>query len=167
MKEIYKPVLGYEDKYLVSNHGNIKSISRGRILSPKNNHDGYLRIQLWRNSKCEYRSIHVIVMEAFSKKPFENAVVNHINGVKYDNRLENLEWVTQKENIGHAWKTGLNKRVNKGRPVYIKDLGGHIYSYGNATMTSEALGYSFSLIAKYARENKQVKGLTYSYDYNL
>lgn len=167
MKEVYKPVLGYEDKYLVSNHGNIKSISRGRILSPKNNHDGYLRIQLWKNNKCEFRSIHVIVMEAFSKKPFTNAVVNHINGLKYDNRLSNLEWLTQKENIGHAWKTGLNQRSRKGKPVYITDLSGHVYSYGNATMTSEVFGCSYSGIARYARENKQVKGLRYSYNYNL
>lgn len=167
MKEIYKPVLGYEDKYLVSNRGNIKSISRGRILTPKNNYDGYLRIQLWRNSKCEFRSIHVIVMEAFSIKPFTNAVVNHINGLKYDNRIENLEWLTQKENIAHAWKTGLNQRVNRGKPVYIKDLSGHVYSYGNATMTSEVFGCSNGSISNYARENKQVKGLTYSYDYNL
>lgn len=167
MKEVYKPVLGYENKYLVSNCGNVKSISRGRILSPKNNHDGYLRIQLWKNNKCEFRSIHVLVMEAFSRKPFANAVVNHINGLKYDNRIENLEWLTQKENIRHAWKTGLNKRVNKGKPVYIEDLAGHVYSYGNATITSEVFGCSFSLIAKYARENKQVKGLTYSYNYNL
>jgi len=116
IEEIWKPVINYEDKYLVSNLGNIKSIKRNKVLSPKVNWDGYLRIQLWRNNKNKYASIHKLVAESFLEKPLgNNIVVNHKNGVKNDNRLENLEWVTQQENIQHAWKNGLAsaKKVNQ------------------------------------------------------
>lgn len=167
IKKEWKPIVGYEDKYLISNYGDVFSIRANRELSLKHNHDGYLRIQLWNKQVNQYRSVHILVMEAFTDKPFDKAVVNHKDGNKQNNKLDNLEWVTQKENIKHAWNSGLSNRKNHGKIVYIHNGDNHVYSYGNASETSEILGKSFSAVAMYARQNKTVKGLTYSYDYNL
>lgn len=96
--------------YEVDEIGRVRSVRKQQVLTPKRNHDGYLRIQLWNHCSCHFVSIHVLVAEAFLEKPpRENIVVNHKNGIKSDNRVENLEWVTQQENIQHAWQTGLSQ----------------------------------------------------------
>lgn len=107
--EIWRDVIGYEGRYQISNLGRVKSVKKDLILSPKNNYDGYLRIQLWRKCKAIFVSIHRLVAESFIDNPENKPFVNHINGIKSDNRYENLEWVTQQENIIHAWKNGLSK----------------------------------------------------------
>lgn len=99
-----------DPNYEVDTEGNVYSVRRGGLkLSPKRNWDGYLRIQLWKNNSCEYVSIHRLIAETFIPNPENKPFVNHINGVKDDNRSDNLEWCTQRENIVHAWETGLSK----------------------------------------------------------
>lgn len=95
--------------YEVDTEGNVYSLRFNRKLSPKNNWDGYLRIQLWDHGKCQYVGIHRLIAEAFIPNPENKPFINHKNGNKQDNRVENLEWCTQQENIVHAWKTGLSK----------------------------------------------------------
>lgn len=113
--EIWKDVVGYEGVYRVSSTGRMRSIKRDKILTPKINWDKYHRIQLWRNGKNVYVSIHRVVAEAFLDKPDGCDVVNHKNGIKDDNRVENLEWVTQQENIIHSWENGLSKHKLNGQ----------------------------------------------------
>lgn len=101
--------------YRVNELGEVYSFRQNKVLSPKVNHDGYLRIQLWDRGKCEFVSIHRLVAEAFIPNEEGKPFVNHIDGDKQNNSVENLEWCTQKENIAHAWKTGLSHgRKNKG-----------------------------------------------------
>lgn len=120
MKEIWKDIPGYEGSYQVNNFGIIKSLSRltdhgkygkfimkGRILKPKK-HNGYMIVSLRLNNKTVTASIHKLVALAFIENPENKPCVNHINGIKDDNRMENLEWCTYKENMSHAVKTGLN-----------------------------------------------------------
>lgn len=101
MKE-YKNYLVYED-------GRIYSKRFNKFLTPKRNWDGYHRIQIWENGNCRMVGWHRVVAEAWIPNPDNKPYVNHKNGDKTDNRVCNLEWVTQKENIAHAWKTGLSK----------------------------------------------------------
>lgn len=96
--------------YGVNEVGEVCSFRQNKVLSPKVNHDGYLRIQLWDKGKCEFVSIHRLVAEAFIPNPHGKPFVNHIDGNKQHNSVENLEWCTQKENIAHAWGTGLSHR---------------------------------------------------------
>ena len=117
------------ENYMVDRKGNVYSKRKKRMLTPKENYDGYLRIQLWDKQECYYVSIHRLVLMAFDPRDsYEGLVSNHKNGIKDDNRLENLEWVTQSQNIRHAIKTGLikpkerrnNKSTSKPIDVYHK-----------------------------------------------
>lgn len=109
---IWKPIKGLEGLYEVSNTGLIRSLKRpiirfmpGKQLKPFKRRDGYIAYGLGRKRKAY---IHRIVAETFiGPSPFPKATINHKNGKKSDNRPENLEWVSQSENIKHAWRTGL------------------------------------------------------------
>lgn len=98
--------------YLIDEYGNIYSKRFKKLLNPKHNHDGYLRIQIWKNNKCEFVSVHRLVAETFIENPLNKPFVNHKDGNKQNNHVSNLEWCTQKENIKHAWSNGLSTHEN-------------------------------------------------------
>ena len=125
MEEIFKDVHGYEGRYKVSNLGNVISVNYQntgipKMLTPIKHHGGYLIVHLGAN---KIRMIHTLVAESFLPNDDGKKFVNHIDGNKHNNRLDNLEWVTTKENINHAIKTGLrdphknNARLGKDNPT--------------------------------------------------
>lgn len=125
--EIWKDVIGYEGLYQVSNLGNVKRIGSFRgvnkkylnnyNLIPMDNGKGYLRIKLTKNNKSKRIMLHRIIAEAFLENIYNKPFINHINSNRKDNRLENLEWCTQSENVKHAvnagrWTQGKRKQLN-------------------------------------------------------
>ncbi len=95
--EVWKPVVGFEDTYLVSDKGQVWSVRNKKILKPKLMKTGYCRVSLSVNGYREDLLIHRIVALAFITNPNDKPTVNHINEYKTDNRVENLEWATTYE----------------------------------------------------------------------
>ena len=106
MFEIWKPIKNYESLYEVSSLGNIKGIKYNKLLKPYND-KGYLKISLCKKGKVTKFFVHRLVAEAFLKNELNKPQVNHINGCKLTNTVDNLEWVTCSENHEHAYKLGL------------------------------------------------------------
>lgn len=132
--EIWKDIAGYEGKYQVSNFGRIKSLSRlcfngkvyflkkEKILKKCFNADGYVMANLYGfNGRKSFCRVHRLVAMAFIPNPENKLEVNHINGIKDDNRVENLEWNTRKENQIHSVKSKL-LIYKKGSEVYNSKL---------------------------------------------
>ena len=123
--EIWKDVINYEGLYKVSNLGNIKSFyrsSEGIILKLIFNNKGYYTIRLSKNGVKSTRQVHQLVAESFLNhipNKYEK-VINHINGIKIDNRLENLEIVTNRYNTSDGFKR-LNKTSNYPGVCWNKD----------------------------------------------
>ncbi len=119
--EIWKDIVGYEGLYQVSNLGRVKSfdryvrngtsnknIKRGKILSPcVNPKCGYMQVNLIKDKNKKIKTIHRLVAEAFIPNLENKPCVNHIDGNKQNNKIDNLEWVTHSENTIHAIKMGL------------------------------------------------------------
>lgn len=115
MLEKWSDVEGYEGVYQVSNLGRVKSLPRlnkrghkisGCILKETVNSRGYSYVVFQDNRS---KVVHRLVAKAFVPNALEKPYVNHINGMKTDNRFSNLEWVSHAENITHAWESGLAK----------------------------------------------------------
>jgi hypothetical protein len=122
MEEIWKDIEGYEGYYQISNLARVKSLSRSIIRANGNiynisekflnmglNKDGYARVALSKNSKQTFMFIHRLVATYFIPNPDSKLEVNHKNGIKSDNSIQNLEWVSPSENVQHGYNIGLSK----------------------------------------------------------
>lgn len=108
MSEQWRSVLGYEGLYEVSNLGHVVSVkfNKRKRLNPKPTSRGYKRITLRKDRKRKGVFVHEMVLEAFVSQRPDGLVANHKNGDKSDNRVQNLEWITQKQNVHHAIRKG-------------------------------------------------------------
>lgn len=124
--EEFKPIKNYENSYQISNFGRIKSIPRNgtghkeKILKFTITNCGYYRTCLSQNDIKKYISVHRLVAEMFVLDPLSKPHVNHKDGNKLNNNVDNLEWVTCSENHKHAFK--LNLRDNKGDKASSRKL---------------------------------------------
>ena len=138
MKEIWKPIKDYEGLYEISNFGNVKILARNytrynyltkryNIIKVKEKitqgtiNGGYRRICLTKNKVEKNKHIHKLVAEAFIPNPNNYSYVNHIDGNKQNNYIDNLEWCTLYQNNTHAYKTGLRKSTDI-TPILQYDL---------------------------------------------
>lgn len=148
MEEIWKDVIGYEGLYKISNLGNIKSfnyLNRQRIQVLKPRLSDYNRVVLSNKKKTKTLLVHRIIAIAFLPNPQNKKCVNHKDGNKLNNNLENLEWVTHKENSKHSFNMEMNKInskniITKNIKKVINIKNGIIYE--SITMAANELGYN-------------------------
>ena len=109
----WKPIKDYEDLYMVSNTGLVKSLHWGKEKTLKqvirSNNYPYYFVGLLKNGKRKYFAVHRLVAQAFVDNLYNYNQVDHLDGDKLNNNSNNLEWVTPKENTNRAWNKGLAK----------------------------------------------------------
>ena len=113
--EIWKDIEGYEGKYRVSNLGRVKKFYKDKrskrelILKLFMSTTGYYKVSPSKNGISKNFKLHRLIAMAFIPNPENKKTINHKNGIKTDNRIENLEWATHGDNHRHAYRTGLKK----------------------------------------------------------
>ena len=180
--EIWRDIPEFNGLYQASNLGRVKSLNRfkkgkndslasvkERILKPSIYHRGYYQVGLYKNSKVRYYLVHRLVWITFNGLIPQGMQVNHINEVKTDNRLENLNLMTPKENVNYG--TGIERSHNKqingkcSKPVLQYDLQDNlIKEFPSLIQVYRELGFSYGHIGDCCKGKlKQAYGYKWKY----
>jgi hypothetical protein len=142
--EVWKDIKGFEGHYQVSNLGNVRSCDRvrkgrgdsvvplkGKLMNFKLKF-GYREVHLRNNEVNVYWTVHRMVAKAFIPNPDNLPVVNHKDGNKLNNKVDNLEWATFQQNAIHAIENGLSN-VHNGKAIYTPEFKQKVFDYKNQT----------------------------------
>nr|DAR10600.1 MAG TPA: homing endonuclease [Caudoviricetes sp.] len=154
-KHLTDAALSHE-KYLIFLDGDIFNL-KGEKLTPKTNNKGYWQVMLTHNGKEKLYLVHRIVAESFIPNPNNFPQVNHKDGDKNNNHVNNLEWCTKSMNELHAFQTGLKRTGGSSAPVYTNDEKDYIKSHLGETGTNVAkhLGRSETGVRGYMRKYRR------------
>ena len=175
----FKWIEGYEGLYFIDTLGNVVSVPRieGRfihnkynILKTRINRLGYVQLSLMKNGKMKTHLLHRIIAKAFVSNPNNYNVINHKNGIKSDNRIENLEWVTKAQNTKHAFDNNLgNLKISSlnalekynalnayNKIILSKD--GKEYEFKSTTEAGKFLNTTNNEITRAIRKQQRCKG---------
>ena len=177
--EIWRDIEGYEGKYQVSNEGRVKALAwKGNGIGCSQNEHilrqkdlrGYKRVGLSKEGVVKCYSVHRLVAKAFIPNPNNYPVIDHINTIRDDNRVENLRWTTPKENnqnpLTKAKHIGkLINREDQSKRVAQYTIDGKLIRIYNSISETSKYGFSFGCVARCASgERKTHKGFRWLYD---
>ena len=148
--EVWKDIY---DGYQVSNIGRVRSLKRNKLLTAREHHKGYLHIHLRVNGRDVMPKVHRLVAEAFIDNPDNLPQVNHINGNKQDNRVENLEWCTNQQNVKHSYDA-LGRKSYERRVLCVESN----EAFRSAKEAGERLGIDRSAISKCCKGKRETAG---------
>lgn len=161
MKEIWKDIPGYESLYQANNYGEIKSFPRKYsihkkpfIMKQRNNYKGYAVVTLCKNGIQKNKIVHRLIAQTFIPNPNNLPQVNHKDGNKQNNNVNNLEWCDNSYNQLHANRMGLNKnRIKRVREVCFKPViqydldGNEIGRYSSLREASSKTGCNYKAMS--------------------
>lgn len=180
MKLIVKNIVDYEGLYLIDSLGNVVSlpkqqgsrfVNQYKILGTKINRTGYKEVALTKDGKTKTVLLHRLIAKHFIDNPNNYPCVNHKNGIKVDNRLENLEWCTRAQNTKHAYENNLGNfktTANAQLDAYNKEHGyvvvrlidkdGKEYTFDSTNEAADFVGTTKDEITRAIRKSQRVKG---------
>jgi len=172
MEEIWKDINGYEGCYMISSLGKMQSVERcvnhaggSRLVSQKSmkltpSNTGYFVVTLWKNNISKVHLVHRLVAETFIPNPNNLPEVNHKDGNKLNNCVDNLEWVTQRDNNIHAIQTGLRDAYKQ---IGQYDLNGNFIKSWNSIKEAQTF-YETSHISECCQgKRNKTKGFIWKY----
>lgn len=176
MTEIWKDIKGYEGLYQVSDMGRVKSLSRkiNSAIQPSKSRlkietiltqtraFKYLKVMLANNKVNKVYFVHRLVCSAFMLNPDNLEQINHKDGNKYNNRLDNLEWCSRSDNAKHSFKLGLSYQARAKRIKVIKD-NVHLITFGTILTTAKCTNVDRRNIYKIL-SGKQIQSKGYSFE---
>lgn len=171
-KEIWKDIKGYEGLYQVSSYGRLRRLKNKEkyIIEGRKNKKGYLRVVLKDKNGVEKEFLkHRLIAQTFIPNPYNKPQVNHENGIKDDNHIYNLSWVTDLENKLHAWRNGIMKPHKiidiTPKTVIQYDLNGNfIKEYKTMFQAGKETGVDVRYISACCRnKQKTAKGYIWKY----
>ena len=183
MEEVWKDIPGFEGMYQCSDIGNVKGLDRlvpcgkktnsikGQIIKPKIDRYGYPHLHISKDSKKFFFTVHRLVASTFIENKENKPQVNHINGIKTDNRIENLEWCNNSENILHSFRC-LGREKPKGggvdidnkmsKPLIQYDLNGNFIKQWNSRRgCSRELGIDYRRLSDFCLGLKKSKNFIF------
>lgn len=185
MEEEWRDIKGYEGIYQVSNIGRVKSLCRlreykggrichlkGKMITPSPDRYGYLHLCLSKNNIVKTFRVHMLVANAFIPNPNKKCEINHIDGNKVNNCVQNLEWCTQKENVHHSIHVLGHKIINpsgekaKGnKPIALINAktGERIRTFYSRTYASKVLGYNAGYVGDAANYGFAIGNYKFEY----
>ena len=146
--ELWKPIKGYDDIYMVSNFGRVKSIvyTSEKILKPRISGRGYCQVALYKNGKSKNFTVHRLVAENFIDNPNEYKYINHKDENKLNNKAENLEWCSAFYNNTYGTRMGKVKK-----PVGMYKEGKLLKTYKSITEASKCHNLTVGGISRCCR----------------
>lgn len=166
---IWKDVVGSNGEYQISNTGIVITTKTGRILSPAVDARGYERVALFKMDRKKRYKVHRLVAMAFIPNPDNLPQVNHKDGNKRNNNVDNLEWITNADNMRHAKESGLREGHKRYCDSRKKRIIATNIATGEEVRFESMLSASKTLGTKHIQEvlkgeRKQAKGFTFRYE---
>lgn len=152
----WRDVVGYEGLYQINSYGEIRSLKS--MMKQKPSIDGYTRINLTKDKIHKKHPVHRLVAQSFIDNPLNKPFINHKNGLRSDNRIENLEWCTTSENLAHSFRV-LKRKHNKPTPpkAIIGVINGCAFYFDSAKET-EKFGFNKDNVGLCARGKLKTSG---------